>query len=90
VSKRRPVIYATRAALDEAEQLLGDAVLENRVEELIARGCLFKRGPGSAVVLAGDWKATLERCRAQTDHSRPAWKVTRVSRIGSDLEGGEQ
>jgi hypothetical protein len=91
VSKRSPVIYATRRALEQAVPLLGGGVLENRVEEMIQAGCSFKRGPGRAVVLAGEgWKATLERCDARTDRSRPAWKVTGVSRLGSDLQGGER
>ena len=73
----RPLVYATRRALEDAARLLPGAVLENAVEDAILRGDV-SRGQGGGFVFGGkEWVARVRRVPARVA-ARHAWLVIEV------------
>jgi hypothetical protein len=76
---RLPLVYATRAALTDAERLLPGRVLENVVSTEIRAGNVTAGRGGGIVFDSGKrWVAVAKRIPARIQSGRKAWLVHEV------------
>jgi hypothetical protein len=71
-------VYATRAAVDEAQRLLPGLVLENEVRAAVAASGVRLVGDGKAEVVGSGWRASLIRRESSLTPGRQVWMVLQV------------